>query len=223
MKVDWPLYVFATALLWFSRSWMRRGPRIARWRKRRGANENWLNTPQDGSSLSFRREFRKLRNYLDWLRAAAASVALAGGFGVPAAVMATEIAPRKMQVLALQVGAAAIGLLIQVIRLERRRISLAAPAFYLAGVVTGFCGPWAGICSFAVAWAASPIVPNAQGFLTIQAVAAVAFGYVFHGVDLLLLSGGALCFAPVLLSLLARRPLIVFSRRSSGETRGVGG
>ena len=58
-------------------------------------------------------------------------------------------------------------------------------------------------------------MPNAQGFLTAYAVLMVVFGHFFAAGDLSAMYAGVLCFLPVLLSMLAQRPLAIFTRKGS--------
>src|SRR4051812_46844871 len=73
MMVDLPFFLLAVVLLLFPRAWMRLGWAFLR-RRRRGrhgasATEPWLARQPGDPRLSFRREFTRLRNYIDLLRA----------------------------------------------------------------------------------------------------------------------------------------------------------
>lgn len=172
---------------------------------------------EDGVTLILKREFTKARNYFDLLRAALAGLGLAGGYGFDGAIRVKAGAENPTLVVALQVTILAIGLLTQLLRWERGRLALAAPVFYVAGVTIGFCSPIAGICAFAIAWALTTVIANAQGFLTVEAIVLAGVGYVTDGLTLQLLAAVGLCFLPVVLSLLAKRPLTVFARRASSS------
>lgn len=221
MIANLPLLLLALGLLWLPRSWMRRGPAL--WRsKHRSGGKPWTAPAQDGQSLAFRRELTNARNYFDLVRGFVGALALLGGLGVEPALAAGVGAPHSvaMQVLELRVAVLFIGLLVQTVRYERSRFSLAAPVFYVAGVTTILSGPTAGLSAFAIAWAVSGIVPNAQGFLSVQAFVLGLFGVWLNGIVIPTILGVVFCFTPVLLSMLLRRPLVVFSRRSAVSSRG---
>lgn len=217
MQIHWLLLAATIALLWMPRSWMRWGPRLGRQRKGQRLAHSWTHAPQDGTVLSFGHEFTKVRNYLDAGRSFVATMLLVGANGMPAAVaVASPLAPgAARQVLLAQMAVLLGGLLIQCVRFERRRLALAAPVFYLAGVLCGLQLPLAGLAAFAVSWALVPVVPYTLGFLTVMGVVFAAVGVFLTGVGLLTGAGAGLCLVPVLISLLSRRPLMVFSRRSS--------
>jgi len=207
----------AVALLWIPRRWLRVGPAVGR-RKRALAAHSWTHAPQDGTVLSARHEFSKLRNYVDLLRAAAALLVLLGGYGMPAALTATAPAGRG-PVLAVIAGTLLIAVLIQMIRCERRGWMLNAPVFFIAGLMISAVQPQVpGLCAFALAWALIPVNPRATGFLTVQAIVFAAIGCLLGGIAPLTLCVAALGFLPVAVSLLARRPLMVLSSRRGSRT-----
>ena len=109
-----------------------------------------------------------------------------------------------------------VGLLIQTVRWEKQRISFYPPIFYLAGLSVSLCDARGASFAFALIWAINAGLPNAQGFLSVYALLMVLFGHFFGmRVNLSAIYAGVLCFLPVLLSLLAKRPLTVFSRRTA--------
>jgi hypothetical protein len=214
MGVDLLSMVVALALLWMPRSWMRAGTKLGPRRKPQRLAHSWTHAPQDGTVLTFGHEFTKFRNYLDWFRTAVGTALLVGTSSLPPILgSARALRWSEREVLGLRAAILAGGLLIQVVRWERHRFALAAPTFYLGGVLCGLPMPVAGLCAFAVAWALVPVVPHSQGFLTVLAVVYAAVGLFLVGLNPLVVLGAALCFLPVLLSLLCRRPLMVFSRR----------
>jgi hypothetical protein len=65
-------------------------------------------------------------------------------------------------------------------------------------------------------WTVNPMLKNPQGFLSVYAVLMGVFGLFFLRLsNKLPLFAFVLCFLPVLLSLLAQRPLVLFSRRGT--------
>lgn len=222
MIVDWPFLLLAVFLLWLPRQWMRLGTAFFRKRKRRGerssGNQTWNAREPGDPRVSFKREFARGRNYIDLLRAAAGSLLIDGGLGVQASLHAgADAAPGAgRQILALQAAIFLIGLLIQAVRFEKGRLTFYPPIFYLAGITVGLCDPRSAIFAFALMWVANGALGNAQAFLTIYAMLVMLFGYYFgQQGQISVILAGVLCFLPVLLSLLSRRPLVVMSRKAA--------
>jgi hypothetical protein len=215
MSVDPSLLVVALLLLWFPRQWMRVGRVFAaRQRRHTSAKEAWKREPGD-PRLTFE-EFGKIRNHFDLLRGLAGGLALVGSHWIdPAIAAGTQgAAGAGKLVLAAQVGLLLVGLLIQVVRRERGRVSFYAPIFYLAGISVGLCGHWPALFGFVLVWALNPMFGNAEAFLTVYAGVLFAFSFVFGDTSrLLAISAAVLIFLPVLLSLLFRKPLVVFTRK----------
>lgn len=222
MIVDWPLLLLAVFFLWLPRQWMRLGAAFRRRRKRRGeranANEPWKAREPGDPRVNLRREFAQFRNYIDLLRAAVGALLVEGGLGVEAVFRAGagSIAAAGRQVQAVQVAVLLAGLLIQTVRLDQGKLRFFPPIFYLAGVTVGLCDWKAALFAFALVWVANAALANAQAFLAIYALLVVLFGLLFaeHG-RLMVAYAGVLCFLPVLLSLLSRRPLVVMSRKAA--------
>jgi hypothetical protein len=217
MRAHLPLLLIAVALLWLPRTWMRRGATVWRIRRHRDTRSTGA---LDGSSISARREFVKPRNYYDIFRAFAGALALVGGFGVDAALQTDLNAPHSvgLKVLAIQAAILLVAVLIQAVRFERR-VAVSAPVFFIAGIVAVLCPIWPVVCGLLIAWLLTPIMPNVGGFLIIQALVTGALVYVLGGLSALCLVGIGLCLLPVLVSLLTRRPLTVFSRRGVTASR----
>ena len=213
MTVDLPLLLVALVLLWFPRQWMRVGLSFGgRQRRHTSAKESWKREPGD-PRLSFE-EFGKVRNYFDLLRGLAGGLALVGSHWIAPALAPAAGGGGGKLVLAVQVGALLIGLLIQVVRKERGRFSLYSPIFYLAGVSFCLCGHWPALFGFILVWAFSPMFGNSEAFLTVYAGVLLVFGYVFGETSILLsIAAAALVFLPVLMALLFRKPLVVFTRK----------
>ncbi len=222
MAANFPLLFVAVALLWIPRGWLRRGPAVWRSHSRRNSS-NWNAGPRDGESLAFRREGLKPRNYFDLLRAASGTWTLVGGYGIEAALRAAPLAaPATVsRVQLIQAVILLIAVVLQTARWERGRLALTAPVFYLAGVTILLCTPLAGMCGFVIAWVLSPVFPNAQAFLSVQAFVAGLLAILLNGLVPFALLGFGLCVLPIVLSLLTRRPLVVFARRGAASTRDV--
>jgi MFS family permease len=224
MTVDLPLLLLGLALLWFPRQWMRLGLTITSRRRKSPAQrtrEPWSERPPGDPRVSFAREFSKGRNYFDLLRAAVGGLAVIGGLKIPASIALADTGTRvpAWQLLALKLAIVGVGLLIQTIRYERRHLAFFAPIFYLSGLTLSLCGPWAALFAFLLIWAINPMMGGAQGFLFAYAIAAMAFGLLFRDVGRsLAIAAFGFLFLPVLLSLLARKPLVVFTRKPVHST-----
>lgn len=224
MTIDFKLFFLGLALLWFPRHWMRRGVALLR-RRRRSAEstritEPWKDREPGDPRVNFVTEFTKFRNYIDLLRGAAGSLVFFGGMGMPAAMAVAADAPRNanLQLLGVRSAVLLVGVLLQAVRYETARVSFYPAIFYLAGMSVGLCGINGAAFAFVLIWAINPALPNAQGFMTIYAVLLVVFGHFFAaGGDIPALFAGVLCFLPVLLSLLAKRPLTAFTRKGTRE------
>lgn len=158
-----------------------------------------------------------MRNWFDFLRAAAGSLALCGGHGLEASVQTVPEEPgSRLMVLGIQAAVLFTGLLIQAVRREQGRLTFFAPVFYIAGAAVGLVGIWAALFAFVLVWGVNPMLANAVAFLTVQGISLVGFGFLLKGIGALRpVLAGLLCLTPVLLSLLLRRPLVVFTRRAS--------
>lgn len=224
MLVNLPFLLIAIVLLWFPRQWMRQGLSFWNRRKRRSEGavrreeEPWHVHEPGNPAVRFSAEAAKLRNYVDVLRAAAGSVAILGGFRLEPCLSVAPGAAGVVahEVLALKIAILLAGLLIQTVRYERERLLFFAPIFFLFGLSFGLCGIKGALFAFAMIWAVNPMLKNPQGFLTVYAIVMAVFGAFFLGWgNKLPLVAFVLCFLPVLLSLLAQRPLVLFSRRGT--------
>lgn len=226
MLVNLPYFLLAVLLLLFPRAWLRHGPIFKR-RRRSGEKtrivEPWRTTEVGDPHVTFRHELSQFRNYLDLLRAAVGSVLFSVVIGLAPCLSAPAGAPPSVskKIMMVQWAIFLAGLLIQTVRIERQRVTFFAPIFYLAGLSIGLCGLTAGLFAFVLVWAFSPAMGNAQAFLTVYAGLIVVFAYFFgRGGNLSALYAGGLCFLPVLLSLLGKRPLLVPARKGSRPGRG---
>lgn len=224
MTVDLPQLLVGMGLLLFPRQWLRRG--LTHAKRRRGdeggggnrAVDPWRNQEPGDPHVNFRTEFTKFRNYIDLFRGGAGGLAIWGGLGITPALLAEANAPKSVvhQVLWLQCAIVLLGLLSQAVRLERARVSFFPPIFYLGGLSVGMCDPSAAGFAFVLIWAINTGLGNAQAFMTIYAALLYVFGGMFvRFTSVPVMVAGALAFLPVLLSLLTRRPLLIFTRRSS--------
>ncbi|MBI5768257.1 MAG: hypothetical protein HZA93_10710 [Verrucomicrobia bacterium] len=229
MIVNVPQLVLAILLLWFPRKWLRLGSVLFKRRARRDSSnartvvEPWdVHEPGD-PRVNFRTEIGKFRNFVDLLRAAAGAVCIVGGLKVESCVQLAEgaAAAQERGLLAVKGAILVAGLLVQTIRYERSRLTFYPPIFFLAGMSVPLCEPAAAVFAFVAIWAINPLFSNARGFLAVYAVLMAVFGQYFAGLgDKTAMFAGLLGFMPVLLSLLANRPLIIMARKA--QPRGPG-
>lgn len=218
MYVDIPQLCVGLALLWIPRQWLRRGKVIGHHRRKKpsGGEEPWK-AREPGDPRPSYREFAKPRNYIDLLRGAAGAVAIVGGFAIEGAIQAGDAAARNDGRFALlaQLAVLLVAVVIQMVRFERRHLSFYAPVFFLAGLSVALCGPWAALFAFILVWAVSPMFGNGEAFLIFYAAVLVVYGLFLHEAQRLFpIFAGLMCFMPALLSLLLRRPLVVFTRKA---------
>jgi hypothetical protein len=222
ITVDLPVLLLGIALLWFPRHWIRRVVAMLQRRRRSSPSgrvtDPWKEREPGDPRVAFGVEFRKVRNYFDLLRAGAGSLAIWGGLGVAPALTVAAEAPGRvgLQVLAAKALIMLGGLVIQAVRYENRRVSFYPPIFYLAGISVGLCGYKAAGFAFVLIWTVNTGLGNAQAFLAVYSVILYIFGALFASFSspaVMLASG--LAMLPVLLSLLADRPLVVYTRKGS--------
>jgi len=225
MIVHVPYLVLAIALLCFPRQWLRLGSIFKRRRNpgvSRGEKESSRNKEPGEAQVRFGAEFSKFRNYVDLLRAGAGSLAFVGGLGIPSCLTVAENAPRRefYTVIGIRLAIMLAGLLVQTVRRERGRFTFYPAIFYIAGLTVGLCGPWGALFAFVLVWAFNVMISNAQIFLTVYAVLIAIFGGTFASHNpLAVISAAILGYAPVLLSLLANRPLVIPSRKGTHPSK----
>lgn len=215
LAINWPYLLIAVAMLWFPRQWLRTGARVLKKRRKPdGAMERLAGMgardPED-KSVQPSREFANFRNYIDLFRA------LTGGYSLIqfAFVASSEEAGETMFIL--QGAILLVAVLIQTIRFDGR-ISFFAPIFYFVGLSVGATGHYAGLFAFLLVLAINPVIPNPRMFLTAYGLLLLPFGLAFGAaLDLLGLTAGLLLLPP-LLSLLAKRPLVIFTRKAKAAT-----
>ena len=223
MVINVPFLLFALLLLCFPRQWMRLGFSVGG-RRRSAADggsgrgqEPWKTREPGDTAVSFREEFSKLRNYVDLLRGTAGSLAVMGGLGIESCLGVAANAPHETaaEVLAVKLAILLVGLIIQFIRFEKHHFTFFAPIFFIGGLSVGLCGIKGAMFAFAMMWAINPMVRGPQGFLSVYALLLLVFGLLFLGFgNKLPVVAFVYCFLPVLISLLAGRPLVLFTRKS---------
>lgn len=227
MNLDLSFLALGVLLLWFPRQWMRRGVALLQRRRRsaKGAErivEPWKDREPGDPRVNARVEFVKFRNYIDLFRGVAGSLVIWGGLGIAPAIEVAEGAARgaSWKVLGIRAGITVVGVLIQSLRFERGRVSFFPPIFFLSGLSVGLCGYRGAAFAFVGIWAINVALPNSLSFLFAYAGLLVAFGFAFGRLGSLpVLLAGVVTFMPALLSLLANRPLMIYTRKGSRAAR----
>lgn len=225
VSIDYPLLLLALILLWFPRQWLRFGRGVTRrwrWGKRgKSQRRETSNVREPGDTrLRANEEFAKPRNYIDLFRALLGALLLVGNnsWGVDASLtVATdqELLGHEAAIIDwLRMGVLLVAVMIQFIRYEGR-VTLYAPIFFLGGLGLALCGFNAGMIALLVAWtmnASLPLTP--ASYLTVYGLLLFVLGLLFRGMtDSYVLFVGTLCLMPVVVSLLTRRTLVVFTKR----------
>lgn len=209
-EIHWPYLALALLLLWFPRPWLR----VGRWRKRRRQQrETMVKFQQDGGatpddkSVRLGRELRSPRNYVDFLRA------LAGGLALWEFSFTAGVEDWKF-VLGVQLAITFAAILIQSVRWKSSRVTFFAAIFFYAGISIGMGHHVSGLLAFLLVCAVNPVLPTPRLFVSAYAAVLLPFNYFLGGTGLLLSAANALMLlAPVLLSLLAHRPMVIFMRK----------
>ena len=208
LEIHWPYLLVGLALLLYSRSWMRFG----KWRRRRRRErESVERFAQDGAndpadkSVRLGRELRGKRNYLDFFRALAGTMALwQWSFAYEAVDQWT--------VFGLQAFLTLLAVVVQTTR-WRQRVTFFAAIFFFAGMSVGMGNYVAGSLAFLLTCTLNPVIPNPRLFVSAFGLLLLPFNYFLGGDRDLVLLNSALVLLPVLVSLLVKRPTVVFTRR----------
>jgi hypothetical protein len=222
LTIHWPYLFAALAMLWFPRQWLRTGRSILkRRRKPDGALERLAGIgardPED-RSVQPGKEFANFRNYLDFFRA------LVGGYCLATYAFTAQGKEAAQTVFLVQALVLLAAVAIQTVRFHER-LSFYAAIFFLVGMSAGSCGVakvdafvtighGAGLFAFALVLAINPVIPNPRMFLTALGLLLLPFGFFFGADRSLLVVNVLLILLVPLLSLLTKRPVVIFSRKS---------
>ncbi len=198
------------------RSWLRLGrpdggSRRSKRKAHGGPNRDRL--PGDNSVWAGE-EFVRRRNWIDLLRA------MAGGYAVmtlvPPVVEAVVAVPgvSLSQIIFLTQGALLlVAVILQMVRIEER-FTLSPPLFFLLGLAFPVVGFKAAAIGFFAIWAINIVLPNPAVFLTAYAGGiAILAVFIGNGPRMGAMMAG-LAFFPPLLSVLFRRRLAQFRKRT---------
>jgi hypothetical protein len=213
--VHWPYLLMAIAMLWLPRQWLRSGARVLKKRRKPdGALERLAGMgardPAD-KSVQLGREFANFRNYVDLFRA------LAGGFSLSQFAFEAGSPEAALTFFWIQAVILLGAVLIQSIRKDAR-VSFFAPIFFFVGLTVGGCAHYAGLFAFVLVLAINPVIPNPRMFLTAYSLLLLPVGLLLGAEWKLLSVMVSLILLPPLMSLLSKRPLVIFTRKPKSAT-----
>ena len=222
MTINYFYLILAIVLLWMPRHWLRGGRKAARklGLRRRSHKREFVRIRESGDNrVNATEEFGKARNYVDLLRAFTGGLLLIGNpdMGVSSCFAGTEeIVTTQVGsfVFEIQVLIVAIGVIRQFVRIEGR-VTFFAPLFYFAGLALALCGFGAGFFAFLLVWTLNSAIPVPPvGFLSVYVIFLGLLGMLFQGVGNSYVYVAAILYAlPVVVSLMARRSLALFSKK----------
>lgn len=208
----WLLF-FAVLLLWFPRQWLRLGKKVVSLPEpirdeHREAND---------VSLKLSEEFRKLRNWVDFLRSLAGGlVVMVVGWELPPDASHAALQTRFL----VQCAVLVIAVLIQVMRFQRRLV-LVSPVFFILGLSFGLIGWKSALFACASIWVLNLVLPSAEVFFAAFAVLQLVFPkFIARGPGMkAVFLAVALAMTPVVLSLVTNRRLVLLNRRRHQSAR----
>ncbi|MBW8782834.1 MAG: hypothetical protein JF599_13235 [Verrucomicrobia bacterium] len=210
MIVNIWLLPLAVLLLWFPRQWLRFGKKLNLARPHRRRSEKEVRDAED-ISLRLRDEFRKVRNWVDLVRAAVGSIGLC--------VVCFNIAPdapknTPVTIFLIQTAVLVVAVLIQTVRVQPR-LTLVAPVFFVLGLSFGLVGWPAALLACVAIWALNLVLPSAGYFLFFFAGLEVSFGLLlgWEGRPSII-SAAVLALIPILLSAVTNRRLVQLNRKT---------
>lgn len=209
--IHWPYFLLALAMLWFPRQWMRRGPAIARKRRRPQTAVDKFSAAGPGADpenkrLNLAREFRGKRNYLDIFRA------IVGGSALMMFSLEASGDNSKQKLIALQIGVLFVAVMIQCIRFEGR-LGFFAPVFFYTGLSIAISGPIPALFAFVLMLAINPAVASPRVFISGFAVALLVLGYFLKTPTTHLAINVVLLLLPPVLSLLSGRSMAIYAKK----------
>lgn len=186
---------------------------------KQAAQEPWNRRESGDPTVSFRAEFFKLRNFVDLFRAALAALSLLGS-GAMSIDPSIELRPGSdhktaITLMVIQYSLLLVGMLLQMMRFERGRFSFYPPIFYIAGLSVALSGHYAALFAFILIWTINVMMKSATAFLTIYSFLLLGFGYLLAPNQNQAIFAAGLCFLPVLLSLMSKRRLVMYSRKGT--------
>lgn len=221
VTINYLYLILAVALLWMPRHWLRAGRRAARkLHLRRTHKREFVRIREPGDiRVNFSEEFGKPRNYIDFLRALTGGVILLGysDWGVASCFGPLDQLHSVTEdtfIFQIRIAIVAIAVILQFVRYEGR-ITFYAPMFYFAGLSFAMCGFGAGFFAFLLVWVLNTALPIPPvGFLAVYSLLLWLLGMLFQGLSNNYIHAAPIMFfAPVVISLMARRQLALFSKK----------
>lgn len=209
MTVNYWLLSVALVLIWLPRQWLRFGGKVITGPRRRPE------VPRDERhirdvSLHARVEFAKPRNWIDFFRAIAGSLAVAYLCfdKIPGAPRSADT-----KIFVIETAVFVIAVLIQTIRLEGR-FALVAPVFFILGLSFGLIGWQAALFACIAIWTLNLVLPNTGLFLFVFAALEVGFGLLLSRMSPgPVIVAAALAILPVVFSAASKRPLVRLNKK----------
>lgn len=218
--VHWPYLLTALVLLWFPRHWMRVGKLGSKRRRQRETMERFAqeggNDPDD-KSVKLKRELKSGRNYIDLFRGFAGSFCL-WHFSFVITLEQRDLFNALCGLICL------IGVVLQTTRF-RERVTFFAAIFFLAGMSMGIgnirIGDEPGILgnyyaagiAFLLVCAINPVIATPRLFVVAYGLLLLPFGWLLGGGFQLAWINALLVLLPALFSVMAKRPMVIFTRR----------
>lgn len=200
-------------LLWLPRRWLRVGRAESR---RSGSKPMRERLPHD-LALRAGEELANHRNWLDFGRAVAGSIAVAGAAGglgvVPGADEASRWTVFTLQALIL--GGAVV---VQTLRLEGR-VALFPPVMFVAGLMFGVLGWLPALLAFVAIWAAHIALPTPTVFLFVFGALVSVLGLLLGAEPRYAALAGGLAVVPMAVSLVSRRRLLPVAKKAKIVSR----
>lgn len=205
------------------RHWLRVGRKAARslGLSRRTRKREFVRIRESGDNrVNLTEEFGKARNYVDFLRALAGGLVLIGNpdWGVSSCFGDFEdllTVREDLFIFEIQIAIIAIGVVRQFVRIEGR-VTFYAPLFYFAGLAFAMCGFGAGFFAFLLVWTLNTALPIPPvGFLSVYVLFLWLMGMLFQGIGNHYVYAASILYAlPVVVSLMARRSLALFTKKA---------
>lgn len=212
--VHWPYLAAALVMLWFPRQWLRAGRLTGKRRRERETMERFQqdggNDPDD-KSVRLKRELKNPRNYIDFFRGLAGSLAL-WHFSFTIELEQRDLFHTICGLISL------VAIIIQTTRWHER-VTFFAAIFFLPGLSMGISDPFvlgnhfSASMAFLLVCAFNPVIPTPRMFMTVYGLLLLPFDWLLGGDFQLAWINSLLALLPPLFSLMAKRPMVIFTRK----------
>ncbi|CAM3150951.1 hypothetical protein [Rariglobus hedericola] len=215
MIVNYWLLPIALLLLWLPRQWLRFGGKVIS--LPRPSRQSRDDHDTRDVSLKYREEFSKPRNWVDFLRAIAGSLAISYACfeRAPEAVKSVST-----EIFILQCVLLFVAVVIQTVRFEGK-VTLSAPVFFILGLSFGIIGWKAALFACVAIWVINLVLPSVAIFLFVFAGLQVCFGLILpqQATTRSALLAAALAITPVLFSAITKRRLVRLNKKGRQSRR----